>query len=355
MRISTFAKISLPVAILIMTGQSCSIPFMTTSSSQSTTDGGVFRSDNHGQTWKQKSAGDKQNPKGVQNISIRTLVQDSRDPARLMIGTLENGIWLTSNAGETWKPTSLTTGEVNCISVNPADPDIQYASRGGTVQKSIDNGLNWKSVYADGQRQSVTCVLADRLRTDTVWATTSGGKLLRSDDAGKSWAIALKVSKLFPRKIVQEDQVQDHLYVFTRTSGIIDIDIAASNWQDLSGALKKYPGATTINGVSVTFGAPTVWTIATNYGLLQSFDRGSTWSTVSTLVTPGTAAIQNVAVNPRDQQELFVTIGNKLHHSRDRGATWTVLSIPTTRTPVALQYDSANIDRLFVGTFLVTK
>ena len=146
-----------------------------------------------------------------------------------------------------------------------------------------------------------------------------------------------------------------HIYIFTKANGIVDVDAQSNNWQDLSGGLKKFRSGAVINGVSISFGSPTVWTLATNYGLLQSFDRGSSWSVIPTLVTPGSTAIQNVAVNPRDQQEMIITVGSKLHHTRDAGKTWTVLTIPTSRTPVALTFDPVRIDRLYIGTYLVPK
>jgi photosystem II stability/assembly factor-like uncharacterized protein len=201
----------------------------------------------------------------------------------------------------------------------------------------------------------VTCVIADRTEPNTIWAITSKGKLIKSADDGKSWTIALTIKAFEPRRIVLEDQLPGHLIIFTKKTGIIDVDMINNSWQDLSGALKKYTGSTTINGVSINFGTPTIWTIATAYGLLQSFDHGSSWTVIPTLVSPGSTAIQNVAVNPRDQKEMMITIGTKTHHTRDGGQTWTVMSIPTTRTPVALTFDPIRIDRLYIGTFYVAK
>lgn len=347
-------KVLLIFAAILLMGQSCQFPnLFGLGPSQPKNDGGVYRSDNHGQTWRQKSAGATGDSRGLRSASVRTLVFDQRNPDRLEVGTVEHGLWMTTNAGETWTPSAITTGEVPCIAMKASDPDVQYIAYGTTVRKSLDGGKTWRVVYTDGQGQGVTCVVTDRQTVATVWAMTSAGKILRSDDDGKTWAIALTTRAFQPRKVLQDDAQPDHLVIFTKSVGIIDIDIANTSWQNLNGGLAKYPRASIINGVSVLFGSPTVWTIATGYGLLQSFDRGSSWTVIPTLVTPGGAAIQNVVINSVDPKEMFITVGNKLHQTRDAGATWTIMSIPTSRLPVTLLIDPIRVDRMYVGSFFL--
>jgi len=336
---------------VLLTGQSCSLPFMDQDKREP--DGGLYRSDTHGRTWVQRGNAAAKNSIGIRDASIRTIKFDPRNPDRLMVGTYEYGIWISDNAGSTWTPSSIATGDVKCISYKASDPDVQYIGYGSTVRQSLDNGRTWKVVYTDGQRQSITCVQADRIVPTTIWALTSGGKLIRSLDEGRTWSIAVTIKPISPRFIYQDDQVPGHLFIFTRTAGIIDVDTDANAWQDISGGLKKYRGGLTIYGVEVTPGTPTVWTLATKYGILQSFDRGSTWKVIPTTVSPGTSAIRSIALNHRDPREMLITIGTRLHRSTDAGETWSMVNIPTTRVPNMVIFDPDRVDRLFVGTFYV--
>lgn len=218
--------------------------------------------------------------------------------------------------------------------------------------KSTDGGLTWKSVYTESQPgQGVSCVVLNPVQSKTVWASSSGGKLIRSLDEGRTWTLMQTLPAFVPRSMYIDNDPNEKIYIFTRNKGIVVADTVANGWQDMSKALKKFAGGMEINDVRIVAGTPNVWIIATKFGLLQSLDKGTTWTEIKTLVNPGSVAIQNIAINPRQFTEMFLTTTNKLHHTTDGGATWTVTSLPTSRTPVWLNFDPQIVDRLYFSTF----
>jgi len=340
----------LPVALLLM-GQGCALPFLTNQPDQ--TDGGLFRSTTHGQTWQQANKVVDGNETGsLRNTSIRSIVFDPVVQNRLFVGTAGQGIFRSENGGDSWEPTSLRSGDYSCIIFQPTDHEVMYSAAGSSVLKSITGGKTWTTVYSESAAgSSVTCVTIAANAPQTVWATTSGGKILRSLDAGKNWELMLTISAMTPRSMFFSADGKT-LTIFSRSSGIFVISVEQKSWQNIGRTLAKFPGATTIRDVAILPPPSSIWMIATDYGLLRSTDEGATWESMQTLDKPGTVAIQNILVNPRDVTEYFITVGRKVQRSNDSGQTWTINSVTTTRTLVQLTMDPNSVDRLFLGTFL---
>ncbi len=355
MMISNFRnhwRIGLTVVALALLGQSCSISLGTGRG----LDGGVWRSDDHGRTWQQKNfvRQDKKQRLTLNDVSGRVLAFDSRDPDHLYLGTRENGIWSTTNAGEQWNPTSLRSGDYQCLDFDPLNSSILYTAAGPLVLKSVDGGAKWNGVYTESQPgQAVTCVAVDPFNGHLVWATTSGGKVLLSEDYGQTWTMKYTHSTPFlPRRLYLDPSDSGVITIFTRGNGIIIGANRGSAWEDRSTGLKSFSGGLDIRSVVIV---PSGWYLATAYGLLQSADQGISWNPIKTLVTAGSIPLQNVAVNPRNGRDLFITTDQKIHHTTDGGETWSVKTLPTSRLPVLLTFDPVKPDRLYVATFKLQK
>lgn len=343
--------VGLILVSLALMGQSCTISL----GSSRGLDGGVYRSDDHGQTWQQKNfvSRDKKKTVSLNDVSGRVLAFDPRDPAHIYLGTRENGIWETKDAGEVWKATSIRSGGYECIDYDPLNSQVMYTAAGTLVLKTIDGGSSWNTVYTESQPgQAVTCVVVDPFNGRLVWATTSGGKILLSEDYGQTWTLKHTLAAFVPRRLYIDPSGSGRLTIFTRNNGIFTGVNRGSSWTDLTKSLEPYPGGKDIRAVDV---APSGWYLATAYGLLQSVDQGLSWVSIKTLNTAGSVPLQNVAVNPRNGREIFITTDQKIHHTTDAGETWAITTLPTARLPVLLTFDPILVDRLFLSTFKVQK
>lgn len=340
-----------PVVALLAMGQSCSISL----GSGAGADGGVFRSDDHGQTWHQRVfvRQDKKNVVSIANVTVRSFAFEPGQSDHLYIGTRENGIWQSPDAGEHWQATSLRSGDYPCFDFDPQNHDIMYTAAGSVVLKSTDAGKTWSVVYTEAQPgQALTCVAVDPADGRFVWSFSSGGKILRSEDYGQTWTLQHVIEPFDPRYIYVAPDGSGRVTIFSRTSGIFVGASHGTVWTKLTSNLDTLVGATDIRDVDIH---PSGWYIATAYGLLRSVDQGANWTLLHTLVSPGSVAIQNVAVNPRTSQEIFITVDQKLQHTVDGGTSWSVTTLPTSRVPVFLRFDPTNDDVLYVSTFKPTK
>lgn len=347
MKISIWSKLSLLAAVLLLTGQGCTISI----GSSARKDGGVFRSDDHGRTWTQKNFVGVEKKRNIllDDVTGRTLVFDPKDDAHIYLGTLANGIWETKNNGELWAPTSLRSGGYECLSLDSLNPQVMYTAAGQTVMKSVNGGQTWTTVYTESQPdQSVTCVMVNPVNDREVWATTSGGKILFSDDYAERWTLIHTLVPMQPRLMYIPTDTPSQLYIFTRGNGIFRADNRGQTWTDMTPNLPLESGANDIRAVLIHSQA---WFLATARGLLKSTDLGLTWNMIPTLITTGSVPLQNIAVNPDNLQDIFITTNQRLHHTIDGGASWSVITLPTSRLPVLLTFDPSNPDRLYVATF----
>src|SRR6202142_553036 len=107
-------------------------------------------------------------------------------PNVFFIGVNNGGVWKTDDYGRTWKPLfdDQPTGSIGAIAVAPSNPDILYVgsgeglqrpdlSTGDGVYKSTDGGKTWKNVgLRDGQQ--ISAILVDPKDPDRVFVAVLG-------------------------------------------------------------------------------------------------------------------------------------------------------------------------------------
>jgi hypothetical protein len=100
-------------------------------------DGGIYRSTNHGQTGSWSFIGD-----GITNVEMYDLAQAATQPGRLIAGTQDNGNILYSGS-LVWDhipPDQIQGGDGAAVAIDPTNADIFYLM--GQVQDSLGQSLN---------------------------------------------------------------------------------------------------------------------------------------------------------------------------------------------------------------------
>lgn len=343
------------IVALATLGQSCSISFGNTQPK----DGGIYRTDDQAKTWRQKTyiRTEKKRRIGLDDATIVFLRFDPTNSNRLYAGVRGLGVWSSADRGEKWVASGLKTGSYHCLTFDPATPAIMYVASGNQIRKTTDQGKTWAVVYTEPQSaQTIECLAVDPARGSIIWTVTSGGKVVRSADYGANWTLVNTAKTLAGVRYMEVDPITNGLVVFTARNGIHRLDASGTEATDISAPLDVYKKARSIADVEwVTTPTGTQWYLATSYGILVSADGGGTWQEISTLLNPNSTPVANIAVNPIDPREIYLTTGRRLHRTTDGGGSWAVTTLPSTRTPVWLSIDPANPDRLYVGTFVPIK
>lgn len=334
------------IAILVLVpllGVGC-VEFKTSASA----DGGIFRSNDKGETWIQKGFVRKEKKKEItiHHVATGTLLFHPLDPATLYLGTFGQGIFRGFERGERWEPLGIGTGVFLTISIDPKAPTTIYAGTGSTILKSSDDGKQWDTIYLDPRGQTITSVNVDPDDPSRIYASTNEGGVLFSADAGNTWSIRTTISPGIQRIIL--DPKNSRILYAILAQGIMKSFDSGATWISLNADLEKWPGAKIIH----TFvSSLNTILLGTNYGLLQSTNGGINWQSIPLLAPPGSVAIKAVATNPQNSQEIWIAIGRVIHRTTDGGVTWKPIeNFPSSREINLLLPDPQDPMVLYAGT-----
>jgi photosystem II stability/assembly factor-like uncharacterized protein len=152
-------------------------------------DEGLWLSQNDGSTWEQVS---------VPATPVRALAVDPTNSAKVFVGLYYNGLYRTTDSGQTWTSMSTPLGSGiywTCIAISPSNPNYLYADAiyvgWGTPVYSHDGGDTWYKM-SDRESSFVNLVYwAEGLVVHPQKPKTAYhlAPLRRTTDGGKTWKL----------------------------------------------------------------------------------------------------------------------------------------------------------------------
>jgi photosystem II stability/assembly factor-like uncharacterized protein len=237
-------------------------------------------------------------------------------PNVFYVAANDGGIWKTDDFGRTWKPLfdDQPTGSIGALAIAPSDPNIIYAGSGEGLQrpdlsvgdgiyKSTDGGKTWRHLgLRDGQQ--IPAILIDPRDPNRLIVAVLGHSygpnaergVFRSTDGGETW-----------QKVLYKDE----------NTGSIDLAFDPTNARTVYAVLWAARQGPWENGE---------WSGA-NSGLFKSTDGGTTWQQLTGgLPTPaqGLGRI-GIAIAPSDPTRMYALVEAKpsaLYRSDNAGADW---------------------------------
>jgi len=173
----------------------------------------------------------------VPHCTITTIAESKLDKNRLIVGTDDGKVQLTSDGGETWTdlsnnfPYRPSSWWCSRVEFSHADRDTAYASFTGYreddfrpfVFKTTDAGKTWKSIVANLPVGSVNVIKQDPVNARTLYLGTEFAAYVSLDDGG-SWH---NLDNNLPRVSVQDLLVHprdNDLVIGTHGRGIYILD-----------------------------------------------------------------------------------------------------------------------------------
>ena len=340
----------LPFTAVILLGQGCFGGQQTAGP-----DGGVWKTPDRAETWEQKRAlvtGAKVTADAAL-ISVFDLEMDPQDRKAIYLGTGEQGMMMSLDSGDSWrKVTSLGQQAVRAVAVDAKDKCTVYAASQNKIYKTDNCTRDWKQVFYDPRTDKVmTDVTVDWFNSLIVYAGTSDGDILKSEDGGKSWKIVKRVDGTPISTIVISPHDSRLVFVGTQGSGV---------WKTLDGGrtwleIRKQFGDELRDARRVTQlvldpkNENRIYLVAQKAGIIRSDDQGENWVALNLPAPPGSFTINALAVDPRDPNTLVFTGPTTFTISSDAGNTWTAKKLPTTSAGTKLLIDPQD-STIFLGT-----
>ena len=194
-------------------------------------------------------------PIGPRNINgrIRDMAVHPTDGNTLFVGSANGGVWVTHDAGQSWRPLMRDEGalEIGAVAVHLRDPSLPaadtviYAGTGEPtswpgysgigVLKSIDSGTTWNLIGAlpvpGNERFSVVLVDPNTVTSNplstTVYAGGAPGGLYKSTDGGTTWQLLLNKEI---KGLAMDPTDHSTLYAAVPYEGIYKHDPVTNSW-----------------------------------------------------------------------------------------------------------------------------
>ena len=280
------------------------------------TGGGVWKTIDGGQTWKNVSD-------GFFGGSIGAVAVSDWDPNVVYAGGGEvtvrgnvshgDGVWRSTDAGRTWTKAGLPSSRhIPRIRIHPRNPDLVYAAVLGHlfgpssdrgVYRSKDGGKTWERILFANENAGAVDLVMDPTNARILYASTwrvrrapysleSGGEgsaLWKSTDGGDTWK-NISRNKGLPKKAL----------------GIIGVTVSPSNPQNVYAILEAEDG-----------------------GVFRSRDGGDTWEKTNESRDLRQRAwyYSRIYADPKDDDAVYV-LNVRFHKSKDGGKTFTTIATP---------------------------
>lgn len=280
------------------------------------TGGGVWKTMDGGNTWKNVSD-------GFFGGSIGAVAVSESDPNVIYSGGGEvtvrgnvshgNGVWKSTDSGKTWIHMGLDDSrQIPRIRIHPRDSNLVYVAALGHlfgpnemrgVYRSKDGGRNWERILFANRDAGAVDLILDPSNPRVIYASTwhirrtpyslesggAGSAMWKSTDSGDTW-INLSHNKGLPEG----------------TIGIIGITVSPSNPQNLYAMIEAEKG-----------------------GVFRSRDGGETWELTNEERSLRQRAwyYSRIYADPKDEDTVYV-VNVQFHKSKDGGKTFKTIPVP---------------------------
>jgi len=183
--------------------------------------------------------------------TVLTLAVSEARPARVFAGTEGGTIFRSDDAGRSWteKSKGLISSDVQCLAIDPFNPDVVYAGTGdfslaGTggfgVFRTRNGGEDWEELIEGLTLESahdVRAILPLRNAQGVILIAT-GHKVYRSEDSGETWALSSDgLTGLGFVALAQDPRTDDVVFAGAAVSGVFRSTDAGMSWESFEQGL----------------------------------------------------------------------------------------------------------------------
>ena len=118
---------------------------------------------------------------------------DPNDTGKIYIGSDVTGLFRTDDDGQSWNASTLGMSDyyIRSVVVHPDDPDLLFVTTGQGVSRSLDGGITWETALEREVTENTkkyaaafACVTVDPVDSDVIWATIGGFRFSSSAGVG---------------------------------------------------------------------------------------------------------------------------------------------------------------------------
>ena len=273
-------------------------------------DGGVYKSENSGQTISSANT-------GLNTFQFYRIAHHPTNPSIIIGGTQDNGFNITSDGGSTWETKVLVDG-MDCFFCYDNPDYCFFASQFGNIWRSTNGGESFSWVYAPNNAVFETPFFQHP--TKPLYLYTAGTSIYRSTNRGISFSILSQNASPKPIWTMAQSKVNPNYMIFGTGNDIPFTD--------------------------------------STFYVRISKDEGKTWTDVSANIPGEQRWISKVATDPVNDSTMYIlrtgfSENNKVYKTTNLGQSWTNITGDLPDLPCSdIFVWPYNTDSIFIATDL---
>lgn len=287
---------------------------------------------------------------GLQNQNLQVLVANPGHPQEIYAGDARDGVFVSADAGKTWKPSN--TGLSLPLSINALSFDISgkklYAATSAGLFVSSDSAHSWSQV-THVPSDTYTALTFDPNSPRVVYAATAHSGVLLSSDDGENWT---KIANGLPAGAITSllyDPNQKQLWAAFADAVYRSADNGAT-WQAMSNGLPANVGINTLALGAIGSDNSSLIFAGTNHGFFLSHDAGQHWAQSQLSLVD--LQIRSVLLDATQPNLVYASTTIGVLRSNDNGQSWNQVAsgLPGKQIFNGLAQGGANNSQLFLAS-----
>ncbi len=283
---------------------------------------GIYRSKNRGESWRRITPEGDPELRGIHSVAV-----DPRDADTIYVGTWHLP-WKTTDGGEHWKRAAsreqgmIDDSDIFSIHIDESNPDTILMSACSGIYRSLNSSEKWTKIQGIPNTSRRTHVIYQHpTHPELIFAGTTEG-LWRSTNAGRpdSWARVTSLRQVINAIAIHPDK-PDRVYLGTEDFGVFVSNDGGETYEPSNaGFVSRQVRAVLADRTERGRVYAGVVFDATNGGLFVSSDGGMTWQ--HTMKGIGVRDVYSLYQPEKHPETIYAGTNHGLFRSNDHGRTW---------------------------------
>lgn len=320
-------------------------------------DGGIYCSENGGETWEQMAI--KEDRFLITSLDILSMAVHPSNSDIIYLGAKEDGLYKSYSRGQYWHQITgeekniFNNADIDNITIDHKNPDKIYLSvyqnKRGRIFRSEDGGDFWEEVYVVlEKKQNISQIVIDGYDSSAVYAGTTEGGFLRSVDYGKSWQSVRWFDEAVSEIAINPKDTRV-IYVGLVDGGVYKTDDKGISWNSLEDNLEEFDEGKAISAAAVDPQNSNTVYLGSIYGLLVSGDSGLNWQAAKMVMPSKSKSILSLNLRSDGVSQLIYGADSIVYRSLDGGKNWIVSQLPDDKKIKEIVIDPQNPNLVYVG------